>query len=290
MVDIDAMSDGSTIVCTATGYHMLNRREVALTIESGALRLHEGGRVVTLTRADVLPIWWVGSGRNAPMTPLSALVLAAPGGAWMVSTMDTTVVLGGAVEQATPAPHVWVSGEDLASMATACGIEVTLREPWMPPPMNTKSVVLMVVGLVAAVGLYITMAKLGVFGPGKRQMTESCNQQRAPVEELYPRVSCQDARAELDKVARGEATPRAIVLRANAVIVDARDTTGPAKITCDGIEFAVVDALQAAPEPINLGEGPHSVLVEEQADGTLRVSQYCACCNVVRGERKGPKP
>lgn len=283
------MSDGSPIACMSTGYHMLNRREVALTIESGALRLHEDGRVVTLTRADVLPIWWVGSGRTTPLTPLAALVLNAPGGAWMVSTSDTTLVLGGAVEQAKPAPHVWVSGEDLSSMAAACGIEVTLRDPWIPPPVNTKTIALMVVGLVAIVVLFMTLGQF--LGPTKpRHEMESCSQQRAPEEELYPRVTCQDARAELDEVARGEATPRAIVLRANSVIVDARDTTGPAKITCDGVVFDVVDALQAAPEPINLGEGPHSVLVEEQADGTLRVSQYCACCNVVRGERKGPKP
>jgi hypothetical protein len=184
---------------------------------------------------------------------------------------------------------VWVSGEDLASLASACGIEVTQREAWMPPPTSSKSVVLMVVGLVAVVGLFITMGRF--FGPTKpRHDPDACSQQRAPEKELYPRVSCQDARAELDAVARGEASPRTIVLRANTVIVDARDTTGPAEITCDGIEFAVTDALQASPEPIHLGEGPHSVLVEELADGTLRVSQYCACCNVVRGERKGPKP
>jgi hypothetical protein len=283
------MSINQSITSTSTGYHMLNRRKVALTIESGALRLHEGGRVVTITRAEALPIWWVGAGRSAPMTPLSGLVLHAPGGAWMVSTMDTTVVLGGAVEQATPAPHVWVNGEDLERMAAACGIEVTLREPWVPPPTSTKSVVLMVLGFVAVAGLFVT---LGQFLPSTkgRRSSESCSQQRAPEKELYPRLSCQDARAELDKVARGEATPRAIVLRATSMIVDARDTTGPATITCDGIGFAVIDAKQAADGPINFGDGPHSVLVEEQADGTLRPSQYCACCNVVGRERKGPKP
>jgi hypothetical protein len=59
----------------------------------------------------------------------------------------------------------------------------------------------------------------------------------------------------------------------------------------DGIVFDVIDAMQSADGPINMGgDGPHSVLVEEQADGTLRPSQYCACCNVVGRERKGPKP
>jgi hypothetical protein len=283
------MSEASTILCTSTGYHMLERRQIALSIVSGALVMNEGGRSVPLTRASVRPITWVGQGRNAPMVPLAGLVLDGPGGVWMVGTMDTTIVLGDAIEQATPAPHVWVGGDDLARMAEACGIEVTRREPWTPPPMSRKTTVLTVLALVAVAGLFVTLSM--VFGTSKgNRSTESCAQQRAPLEELYPRMTCQDARAELDRVVRGEATPRAIVLRSSSIIVDARDTKGPAKITCDGIEFAVIDALQAAAEPINLGDGPHSVLVEEQADGTLRVSQYCACCNVVRGERKGPKP
>lgn len=289
MVDSESMSTDTTIVCTSTGYHMFDRRKVALSIVAGALQLHEGGRSVTLTRAEALPIEWVGQGRITPMIPLFGLVLDGPGGKWVVSTMDTTVVLSDAVEHPAPAPNVWVSGDDLARMATACGIEVTRREAWIPPPTSHKSVVLMVLGLCAFAGVIMTMGLMfGSFKP--RRGNESCSQQRAPEKELYPRVSCQDARAELDRVARGEATPRAIVLRANSMIVDARDTTGPAKITCDGIEFAVMDAQQAADGPINLGEGPHSVLVEERADGTLKVSQYCACCNVVRGERRGPKP
>lgn len=282
------MSSVHSITSTSTGYHLLNRRQVALTIESGALRLHENGQVVTITRAQALPIEWIGTGRSAPMVPLFGLVLDGPGGAWTVVTMDTAVVLGDSVQQAEPAPHVWVSGEDLASMAAACGIEVTHREAWMPPPMTTKNLVLTIAGLAMIVGIFIFVGV--TFGSSKRRSTESCNAQRAPQEQLYPRLSCQDARTELDKVSRGEATPRAIVLRANSAIVDARDVIGPATIICDGIEFAVIDARQAAPEPINLGDGPHSVLVEEQADGTLRVSQYCACCNVVGRERKGPKP
>jgi hypothetical protein len=159
----------------------------------------------------------------------------------------------------------------------------------LPPPNSPgQNTLLIVVGL-AVIGLFVTATI--VFGPLERRSTESCTQQRAPEKELYPRLSCQDARAELDAVARGQATPRAIVLRASAIVIDARDVKGPATITCDGIAFSVVDALQAGPEPISLGDaGLHSVLVEEQADGTLRVSQYCACCNVVRGERKGPRP
>lgn len=107
--------------------------------------------------------------------------------------MDTTVVLGDAVEQATPAPHVWVSGEHLERMAAACGIEVTHREAWIPPPTSRKNVVVMVLGFVAVVGLFVTMSQF--FGPTKgRRSNESCSQQRAPEQELYPRVSCQDAR------------------------------------------------------------------------------------------------
>jgi hypothetical protein len=284
------MSINHAITSTSTGYHTLSRRQVGLTIDSGALRLHENGQVVTLTRATAQPIEWVGIRSNAPMFPLPGLVLDGPGGPWIVASIDSTVVLGDWVEQATPAPHVFVSGEDLASMATACGIEVTRREAWVPPPTSTKSIVLMVGGLIAVVALFITMGK--IFGPTKPRSTDSCTNQRAPVEELYPRLSCQDARAELDRVARGEATPRAIVLRAESVIVDARDTKGPATITCDGIVFDVIDAMQSADGPINVGGvgGLTSVLVEEQADGTLRPSQYCGCCNVVGRERKGPRP
>lgn len=282
------MSNDTTIVCTNSGQHMFNKRQVVLTIVSGVLQLHEGGQSMTITRA--LPLMWVGQGRSAPMWPLPCLVLDGPGGAWVVSTTDTTIMPINAVEQASPAPHVFVSGEDLARMAAACGIEVTHRELQLPPPMSSGKTLMMILGGCAVVGMFVTLAI--VVGPNssKRGSTESCDKQRAPAEELYPRLSCQDARIELDKVARGEATPRAIVLRANAMIVDARDTTGPATITCDGIAFAVVDAKQAAPEPISLGSGPHSVLVETQADGTLRVSQYCACCNVVGRERRGPKP
>jgi hypothetical protein len=284
------MSSIHPITSTVTGYHPFNRREVVLTIESGALRVHEKGRVVTITRAEALPIEWVGTGNNAPMVPLFGMVLDAPEGAWTVVTMDTTVVLTGSVEQGSPAPQVWVSGEDLMSMAATCGIEVTRREAWTPPPMNTKNLVMIVGGIAMIIGIMVFVAT--VLGPNSRhRVIASCEDQRAPEEELYPRLTCQDARAELDKVARGEATPRAIVLRATSVIIDARDTKGPATITCDGIVFDVIDAMQSADGPINMGgDGPHSVLVEEQADGTLRPSQYCGCCNVVGRERKGPKP
>jgi hypothetical protein len=282
------MSNESTIACTSSGYHMFNRRQVALTIVSGVLQLHESGRSVTITRAEALPIMWIGKPGSAPSVPLAGLVLDGPGGAWVVVTSDTTVVPADAVEH-SESPHVSVSGEDLARMAAACGIGVSSREPWMPPPVDQQKLVVTIIGICGVIGLFVTIAL--VFGPQERRSTQSCSKQRAPVEELYPRLSCRDARAELDRVVRGEATPRAIVLRASSVIVDARDTTGPAKITCDGIEFAVVDAIQAAPEPFSLGdEGLHSVLVEEQTDGTLRPSQYCACCNVMGRERPGPMP
>lgn len=250
--------------------------------------MHEGGQSVAISSASAHPISWVGSGRNAPMVSLAGLALDAPGGAWIVSTTDMTLALGNATDQTTSAPHVWVSGDDLRLMAAACGIAVSYREPQLPPPMSSRKTVMMILGISAIVGLFVTLAI--IVGPNKKRSTESCDRQRSPEVELYPRLSCQDARAELDRVARGKASPRLIVLRANSMTVDARDTTGPGKIICDGIEFAVIDALQAADEPIMLGAGPHSVLVAERADGTLQVSQYCICCNVVRGERRGPQP
>jgi hypothetical protein len=283
------MSNQHAIATTPTGYHMLSRRQVALTIESGVLRLHENGQVVTLTRAQALPIEWVGTAGNQPLVPLAGLVLGAPGGEYVVVTTDTTIVLGDWVQRASPAPYVFVSGEDLMLMATACGIGITRREAWVPPPpMSAQKSLMMVFAIVGVVGLFATLAL--VFGPQKRRSNETCELQRLPQEELYPRVSCQDARAELDKVARGETTPSAFVLRAKSIIVDARDVTGPGTITCDGIEFAAVDAKQAAAEPIVLGDGPHSVLVEALADGTLRPSQYCICCNIVGRERRGEMP
>lgn len=279
------------IVSTSTGYHVFERRQVALSIVSGTLQVQEGGRTTTITRAEALPIEWVGEGRSAPMVPLAGLVLDAPGGPWVVSTTDTTIVLADSTQQASPAPHVWVSGEDLAGMAAACNIEVTRREAWMPPPgMSRKNLLILLAGFVAF-GVFLTvMFVMGWATPYKGRSTESCDKQRPPQEELYPRLSCKDARTELDKVSRGEATPRAIVLRANSLTVDARDVEGPGTITCDGLQFAVVDAKQAAPEPIVFSDGPNSILVEEQTDGTLRVSQYCLCCNVVGRERRGPKP
>jgi hypothetical protein len=282
------MSTNHSITTTPTGYHMLSRRQVALTIESGALRVHEKGQVVTLTRAQVHPIEWVGTAGNQPLIPLAGLVLDAPGGEYVLVTTDTTIVLADWVERASPAPYVFVSGEDLMLMATACGIAFTRREAWVVPPMNYQKTLVSIIAVVGVLGLFVTLAL--VVGPRKHRSNETCEHQRAPEKELYQRLSCQDARAELDKVVKGEATPRAIVLRASSIIVDARDVTGPGKIICDGIEFAVVDAKQAAPDPFSLGEGPNSVLVEELADGTLRPSQYCICCNVVGRERRGAMP
>ncbi len=277
------MSDRRAIVSTDTGYTLFGRRKVELAIESGALRLTEAGQTRTLTRADCRAIEWIGQGRMRPLVPLPGLVLDGPGGEWIVASTDTSIELADAAEQAAPAPHVWVSTDDLAQMAAACAITTTRREPLPLPAAPNPKVLYAMVGAMIVVGSAITVFVI----QNPRYTPTACNEQRAPATELYPRLSCRDARAELDLVEQGKATPRAIVLRPTALTVDARDVTGPATILCDGIEFAVVDAQQADPSgPLVFGEGPHSVLVSEQADGSLRVSQYCMCCNIVRGEKQ----
>lgn len=126
-----------------------------------------------------------------------------------------------------------------------------------------------------------------VIAAGCERKKYSCSEQQPPHAELYPRLTCQAARDELDRVARGEAPARAIVLRGSAMILDAKDVTGPAHLTCDTIGFDVVDAQQADPSgPIVMSAGPTSILVTELATGTVRVSQYCVCCNIVGKERR----
>jgi hypothetical protein len=275
------MTQRFEIACQSTGYHMLERRKVSLAIVDGRLELHERGETRTIGREGCRPIEWVGQGKMAPMVPLYGVVLEAPGGPWIVSTIDTTVVLDGATTQASPAPQVWVAGEDLALLAAACQISVQRRAPLVMPTTSPKS------WWVGAGLVGVCMIGATIYGLNKSpSASTSCEDQRPPEQELYPRLSCADARAELDRVARGEASPRAIVLRPTALTVDARDVTGPGTILCDGLEFSVVDAQQADPNgPLVFNPGPHAVLVAEQADGTLQVSQYCICCNVVRGER-----
>jgi len=140
--------------------------------------------------------------------------------------------------------------------------------------------------MVSVVGL---LALVSLIGACKRRLAPG--EQRPPIRELFPRLTCQAARAELDEVAAGRGTPRAIVLRPAALLViDAKDVKGPAKLTCDGIVFAAVDAQQADPTgAIVLANGPHSVLVQELRNGTLQVSQYCIGCNVVRGEKENKR-
>lgn len=283
--------DGSTdtIACTSTGYHLLTRRKVELTVASGVLSLSEGGRSGVISRAECRPIAWVGQGRMRPLAPLAGLVLDSERGPWIVASMDLTIELDGAGEQATPAPHVWVSADDLARMAAACGIASTRRpipEAAKVSPGNPMKWVigLVVVGALGNVAVMLSMR-------GGAQTPEDCSRQRQPAQELYPRLSCAQARAELDRVARGEAAPRPIVLRPLSFVIEAKDVTGPAKITCDGLEFAVEDANQADPGgPIAYANGPHAVLAEVLPDGRLRRPQYVICGNVVAGERRGELP
>ncbi len=117
-----------------------------------------------------------------------------------------------------------------------------------------------------------------------------CTRQFQPVQPLYPRLTCAEARAEVDRVARGEASPRPIVLRPMQLTVDAKDVVGPAKLNCDGIEFDVLDANQAASNgPIVFHPGPHAVLAEVLRDGRLHRTRYSICGNIVGRERRGQR-
>lgn len=276
------------IGCSNTGYHPLTRRKVELALVGGALSLSEGGRTTTITRAECRPIVWVGAGKMRPLIPIPGLVLDGPGGPWIVATAEMTIDLDGPDEHTTPHPHVWVSADDLARMAGACGIGSTRKAP---PPATAFAVGnphrwvigLAVVGTLSSVVMMSTMRGASV--------PVDCARQRQPVEELYPRLSCAEARAELDRVARGQASPRSIVLRPLRLQIDARDVTGPARVLCDGIEFAAENVGQADPNgPIVYQQGPHAVLAGVAADGRLVGLQTVICGNVVARERRGDYP
>lgn len=146
-----------------------------------------------------------------------------------------------------------------------------------------------VIGLVVVGGL----ANLLIVMKMQRAPAEpqDCSRQRPPVEELYPRMSCAEARAEIDRVIAGKAQPRSIVLRPMQLTIEAKDVVGPAKIGCDGLEFAVMDANQANPDaPIVYPPGPHAVLAGVLPDGTLSRPQYVTCGNIVAREKRGEMP
>ena len=278
----------ATIGAESTGYHPQTQRKVGLAIEGGALSLREAGQTRTITRAECRPIVWVGAGKMRPMLPLPGLVLDGPGGAWIVATAEMTIDLDGPHEHATPHPHAWVSADDLARMASACGISSTRKAA---PPATAFAVgnpLKWVLGFVALGTLSSVVMISTMRGEGT---PKDCSRQRQPVQEMYPRLSCAEARAELDRVARGEAQPRSIVLRPLRLQIDARDVTGPAKLTCDGIEFAAENAGQADPNgPIVYHPGPHAVLAGVAADGRLVGLQTVVCGNVVARERRGEYP
>lgn len=276
------------IVCTSSGYHMLTRRKVELSLAGGVLSLAENGRSRAISREHCQPISWIGKHKLRPLVPLAGLVLDGEGGSWVVSTQDMTIELGDAHEHESPHPHVFVSGDDLAAMAAACGISVA-RKP--APPMKVMAVppmkwVIAAVVIVAVGNLLFVMAM-----KNRPHEPQDCSRQRQPVKELYPRLSCAEARAELDRVARGEAQPRSIVLRPTRLTIDAKDVVGPAKLGCDGLEFAVMNANQANPDaPIVYDAGPHSVLSAVLPDGTLDRPVYVICGNIVGSEKRGELP
>lgn len=276
------------IVCTSTGYHPLTRRKVGLSLAGGVLSLHEDGKVRVISRGECRPIAWVGQGKMRPATPLGGMVLDGEKGPWVVVTTDMTIALAGADEHPSPHPHVFVGGEDLAAMAAACSIG-SLRKA--APELTTFRMPAMkwVIAAVVLMGL-INVAVVLKMKAGPHE-PEDCSRQRQPAQELYPRLSCAEARAELDRVARGEARPRAIVLRPVQLTIDAKDVVGPGKIGCDGVEFAVEDANQANPAaPIVYDPGPHAVLAEVLPDGRLHRPQYVVCGNIVAREKRGEMP
>lgn len=277
------------IACTSTGYHMLTRRTVGLALADEGLVVTEGGHRRVLERAAVRPIAWIGQGKNRPLVPLPGLVLDLEGGPWVVSTTDMTLDLVGAGEHPSPHPHVFVGGEDLAAIAAACGI-TAVRKPAPEIKAPGGNPLKWVIGLVVlgALANVLVIVKMKSAPPGP---PEDCTRQRQPVEELYPRLSCAQARAELDRVARGEAQPRSIVLRPVQLTIEARDVVGPGTLRCDGIEFAVEDANLADPNaPIVYQPGPHAVLAAVLPDGRLSRPQYVICGNVVARERRGEFP
>jgi hypothetical protein len=276
------------IACTSTGYHPMTRRKVGLSLAGGVLSLHEDGESSVISRAGCRPISWVGKHKVRPLVPLAGMVLDSEKGPWVVVTTDMTIDLENPDEHASPHPHVFVSGEDLAAMAAACGIG-SLRKPapeikaWGGPSIKWM------IGLVVVAGLanFLFVMKM----KDAPREPEDCSRQQQPVKELYPRMSCAEARAELDRVARGEAQPRSIVLRPVQLAIDARDVVGPGKIVCDGIEFAVQDANQANPDaPIVYNPGPHAVLAGVLPDGRLHRPQYVLCGNIVAREQRGEMP
>jgi hypothetical protein len=277
------------IVCTSTGYHPLTRRKVGLSLAGGVLSLHEDGRGSVISRAGCRPISWVGQNKTRPMVPLAGMVLDGEKGPWVVVTTDMTIDLERADEHATPHPHVFVSGEDLAAMAAACGIGSLRKQAPQLKVWGGGSSIKWIIGLVVLGGLvnFLMIMKMKQ-APSE---PEDCSRQRQPAQELYPRMSCAEARAEVDRVARGEAEPRSIVLRPVQLTIDARDVVGPGKILCDGIEFAVQDANQANPDaPIVYNPGPHAVLAGVLPDGRLSRPQYVICGNIVAREQRGEMP
>lgn len=271
------------VTCTSTGYHLLSRRAVQLRIVEGRLSITEDGHSRVLGRAECRPLMWVGRNKIRPLYPLPALALESERGEWIVGSSDASVGLADANESESPAPHVWVSGPDLARMARACGISVSAVEvPKVRAVMPGRNAMLAVGGLVMVISMVASVAVVQ-----RTRAPVDCSLQKPPRERLYPRLSCQEVRDELARVARGEAQPRVIVVRPTALTVDARDVVGPARLLCDGVELPVIDAQQADTSgPIVFHPGPHSVLATELASGDLRVSQYSICSDIVGRERR----
>lgn len=270
----------------ATGLQPLDSRRVALTIESGEVVVRTGaGLTRVLTRATCAPIRHLPPGPRPRLSGLS-WTLPGEGGApspYVIVTQDPSVVFADDVrahDDAT-APHAWVATAHFELLARALGV-ATRREP--PPAVagatGSKKALIVGYGTIAVVVVVAALVNA-------RRPARTCADQPPPKKALYPRLSCAEARAELDRVVAGKASPRDIVLRSSSLVLDARDVVGPATLRCDGIDLRVVDARQADPtKPIVMSGGPHSVLVSELASGELRVAQYSLCGDIVGRERR----
>ena len=268
----------------STGYHAVDVRNLCMSVEGSVVTVTDRTGTQTLAPGQASALRWTGSGRSAPLYPLPAIELELSSGPFVLGTHEA-LTLADAVDRQAPGPHVWVPAVHLEIVARALGIEVT-RVPASAVVGSLATARKPIIVAYALLGLGVGLGMV-LAARSRGTAPHSCADQAPPAVMLYPRLSCSEARDETERVRLGQASPRAIVLRPSTLTIDAKDVTGPATMTCDGIVFPIVDARQADPTgPIVMVRGPHSVLVTELPSGQLRVAQYDLCGNVVGKERK----
>jgi len=115
--------------------------------------------------------------------------------------------------------------------------------------------------------------------------------QRAPLVQMYPRVSCQKAASLLTDAVRDQKDGDWVAVRPLDLMIVALRLDDPAAVVyCDGYPLPVVAPKQAHPtKPIRFAKGPHAVLMRPLKSGRFRVAQYCLGCNRVGKEpKRGP--